>query len=173
MPHERIRMPATMESFDPVRRFVLARTPTRVHKKVDLVLEELLLNVIHYAYAPSRTDCRSGRRGAWLDSARMDAAECPDLQKRDDQWLEVELEFLASEGAGNPGTAGEFLLRIRDWGQPFDPVQRARPDTSCSLEKRTLGGLGILLVRKMADSVNYRRDEDQNVVDVRFIMGSD
>lgn len=171
MPHERIRMPATMESFDPVRRFVLERTPTLVHKKVDLVLEELLLNVIHYAYAPARTDCPSSRRGAWLESARVDAVECPDLQKREDQWLEVELEHFAAEG--NPGRAGEFLLRIRDWGQPFDPVQRVRPDTSCSLEKRTLGGLGILLVRKMADSVSYRRDEDQNVVDVRFIMRSD
>lgn len=163
MSRERLRMPATMESYDELRLFVLKRTPRGVHQKVDLVLEELLLNVIYYAYTPD---------GEAPDPACAEAAgrssrqgEMPDP----DRVLEVELDRRGGADCDS-GTAEEFVLRVRDWGRPFDPVQRARPDTRCSLEKRTLGGLGILLVRKMADSVSYQRNANENIVDVRFIV---
>ncbi len=152
-----------MESYDELRRFVLKRTPRAVHQKVDLVLEELLLNVIHYAYigspGPVCADV-GGQRTRQMETSEADPA------------MEVELDHRCC-GDGDSSTADEFIVRIRDWGRPFDPVQRARPDTNCSMEKRTLGGMGILLVRKMADSMSYRRETDQNVVDVRFIIRED
>lgn len=161
---ERLRMPATMESYDELRRFVLAQAPTAVHQKVDLVLEELLLNVIHYAYRPEAGE--TPERGVDPD--------CPPRPVQRDNGpvpsLEVEYDIRCYVTSENPGRYEEFVLRIRDWGRPFDPVQRARPDTSCSMEKRTLGGLGILLVRNMADSVSYRREYGQNVLDVRFVV---
>lgn len=149
-----------MESYDELRRFVLKRTPRAVHQKVDLVLEELLLNVIHYAYTgnpDSNYADGAGQRTRQVGTSETDPA------------MEVELDR-RSGADGDSSTAEEFIVRIRDWGRPFDPVQRARPDTNCSMEKRTLGGLGILLVRRMADSMSYRRETNQNVVDVRFIV---
>jgi serine/threonine-protein kinase RsbW len=52
-----LRLPATMESLDMLRTFVLqcaSRCGVRLHKlpDIDLVLEELLTNVFHYAYPP-------------------------------------------------------------------------------------------------------------------------
>ncbi len=38
------------------------------------------------------------------------------------------------------------------------------PDTSLAAKDRPLGGLGILLVRKMADDILYQRRIDKNVL---------
>ncbi len=38
---------------------------------------------------------------------------------------------------------------------PFDPLQHPPVDTTTSIEKRRRGGLGIHLVRTMADNVDY------------------
>jgi anti-sigma regulatory factor (Ser/Thr protein kinase) len=38
------------------------------------------------------------------------------------------------------------------------------PDVSLGVEERPIGGLGILLVRKIMDTVSYSRENDQNVL---------
>ncbi|MBR1517141.1 MAG: SpoIIE family protein phosphatase [Bacteroidales bacterium] len=53
---------------------------------------------------------------------------------------------------------------ITDNGAPFDPTQATVADTSLSAEERPIGGLGILLVRRLMDSINYERIENQNVL---------
>ncbi|MBX3133508.1 MAG: ATP-binding protein [Gemmatimonadaceae bacterium] len=50
-------------------------------------------------------------------------------------------------------------------GAAFDPLARAAPDTTLSVEDRPIGGLGIhSIVRRLVDDVRYRRDGDHNVV---------
>ncbi|MFC2047137.1 ATP-binding protein [Chloroflexota bacterium] len=39
-----------------------------------------------------------------------------------------------------------------------------KPDVEAPLEKRKVGGLGIYLVRILMDEVNYRRDQDRNIL---------
>ena len=47
------------------------------------------------------------------------------------------------------------------------PAQDATtPDVKASLEERSVGGLGIFMVKKMAKSVAYRREGDRNVLTV-------
>ena len=53
---------------------------------------------------------------------------------------------------------------ITDQGSPFDPTTHAEVDTTLSAEERPIGGLGIHLVRKMMDSINYNRIGDTNVL---------
>ncbi len=55
-------------------------------------------------------------------------------------------------------------VTLSDDGTPFDPFGRAAPDTSLSVEERSIGGLGIHLVRQLMDQVSYQRREDHNVV---------
>ncbi len=59
---------------------------------------------------------------------------------------------------------GTLIVEIADDGRPFDPLQAPEPDLGASLEERTVGGLGIYLVRKTKDSVAYRREDGRNVV---------
>lgn len=53
---------------------------------------------------------------------------------------------------------------IKDWGVVFDPTQVITADLSQSVENRPIGGLGILLMRELMDSVNYERIEDCNIL---------
>ena len=73
------------------------------------------------------------------------------------------------------GTSGDIsvkaiadsqLLRfiITDKGKAFDPTQIKKTDTTLNAEERPIGGLGILLVRELMDSVNYERVEDSNIL---------
>lgn len=63
---------------------------------------------------------------------------------------------------------GERLkLTITDNGIPFDPTQKDKADISLSAEERPIGGLGILLVRELMDSINYEREGTKNVLTLR------
>lgn len=62
---------------------------------------------------------------------------------------------------------GAITAEVEDGGRPFNPVDVPAPDLSAPLEKRTLGGLGIHLVKSLTDVVEYRRNADKNVLTVR------
>jgi sigma-B regulation protein RsbU (phosphoserine phosphatase) len=53
---------------------------------------------------------------------------------------------------------------IIDSGVAFDPTAKEKADTSLSAEDRQIGGLGILLVRELMDSINYERTDGQNIL---------
>ena len=56
---------------------------------------------------------------------------------------------------------------ISDYGKFFDPTNVPSVDTTLSLEERSIGGLGIFMVRQLMDSVNYERIGGFNVLTLR------
>ena len=59
---------------------------------------------------------------------------------------------------------GALKIEIIDEGAPFDPLSLPEPDVNASLEERKICGLGIYLVRRVMDEMNYRREEGKNVL---------
>lgn len=57
---------------------------------------------------------------------------------------------------------GRIEVRIEDDGVAFNPLAAATPDTQLSIDEREIGGLGILLVRKLMDEVGYERSGKHN-----------
>ena len=57
-------------------------------------------------------------------------------------------------------------MTFSDDGIPYDPLAHVDPDVTLSLEDRPIGGLGLLMVKKMSDSVSYERAGDRNVFTV-------
>ena len=55
-------------------------------------------------------------------------------------------------------------LVITDTGVAFNPTEAAKADTTLSAEDRPIGGLGILLVRELMDSINYERINGKNIL---------
>jgi serine/threonine-protein kinase RsbW len=53
-----------------------------------------------------------------------------------------------------------LTIRVRDWGRGFDPDGVQRPDIAAPLEERTLGGLGLFLVRQVMDQVKFVFDPE-------------
>lgn len=69
-------------------------------------------------------------------------------------------------------TDGALDVLVVDDGIPFDPLGRADPDTTAPLEARPAGGLGIYLVRRLMDSVEYEHRDGKNRLRLRkAIMG--
>lgn len=60
------------------------------------------------------------------------------------------------------------VLEIRDSGAAFDPLSRPSPDVDAPPQRE--GGLGICLLRSLADEARYRREGDQNVLSLRKLM---
>jgi serine/threonine-protein kinase RsbW len=55
-----------------------------------------------------------------------------------------------------------LTIEITDDGIAFDPTLRKKPDLTLPAEERPIGGLGIFLISKIMDSVNYSRQNNQN-----------
>lgn len=94
--------------------------------EIQLSLEELIVNVINYAY--------------------------PDHSKENG----IELHFDCKED--------KTFFTIIDEGIAFDPTQHEEVDTSSDIDERTVGGLGIHMVRQMMDSMSYHRCGNKNVL---------
>lgn len=52
----------------------------------------------------------------------------------------------------------QLQVIIRDKGRPFDPRDHPLPSLDGDVTTRSIGGLGILLVREFADHIDYRHD---------------
>ena len=68
---------------------------------------------------------------------------------------------------------GALVITTHDGGLAFNPLERAEADTSQSIEERPIGGLGIHLVRKMMDEIEYRRESGQNVLVMKKLIKKD
>jgi sigma-B regulation protein RsbU (phosphoserine phosphatase) len=60
-----------------------------------------------------------------------------------------------------------LLIESRDNAIPFNPLEKAAPDTSRGIDERPIGGLGIHIIRKMMDEVAYRREAGYNVLTMK------
>jgi len=72
---------------------------------------------------------------------------------------EVEIKAVANDK--------RVKFKIIDSGQPFDPTTRGEVDTTLSAEDRTIGGLGIHLIRSYMDTINYERVDGKNILTLR------
>ncbi|HEX5229711.1 MAG TPA: ATP-binding protein [Bryobacteraceae bacterium] len=129
----RLVLPAVSGSIAPFQQFARAAAleagiePGQL-ETLDLVLEEILINVARYAYAPGTGT--------------------------------VELRCA-------PG-AGQIQLAVIDSGRVFNPLEAEPPDLSLSIAERPIGGLGVFLVRSLVESIDYRRENDHNVLAFTF-----
>lgn len=58
----------------------------------------------------------------------------------------------------------EVKLSIEDNGIKFNPLEKEDPDTTLSVEDRPIGGLGILLVKKNMDNIEYKYEDNKNIL---------
>ncbi len=61
----------------------------------------------------------------------------------------------------------EIKIEFSDDGKPYDPTSSPDPDTSLSVEERKLGGLGILMVKKIMDDITYMYKENKNILSIK------
>jgi anti-sigma regulatory factor (Ser/Thr protein kinase) len=57
---------------------------------------------------------------------------------------------------------GKLRISFTDNGIPYNPLEAAEPDVALSAEEREIGGLGIFMVKKMTESMEYEYINDKN-----------
>lgn len=92
------------------------------------------------------------------------------------------LQLAADEAASNiiehayAGVSGAFLIltcdmrddeiviAMRDTGRSFDPAAVKEPNLKADLSERQIGGLGVYLMRKLMDNVQYESTRSGNLL---------
>jgi anti-sigma regulatory factor (Ser/Thr protein kinase) len=64
---------------------------------------------------------------------------------------------------------GAFTVQLVDEGIPFDPLALEEPDIKAELEDRQIGGLGVLLIRRVMDEVHYQREGGSNILTMTLL----
>ena len=59
------------------------------------------------------------------------------------------------------------LITFIDSGVPFNPLAKQDPDVTLSAEERSIGGLGIYMVKKTMDKMDYAYENGQNILTMR------
>ena len=104
--------------------------PIQTQMSIDIAVEEIFVNIAHYAYK----DMQQGK--AWIKIGF------------DKDPLVMNLRFI-------------------DTGKPFDPVSKPDPDITQKAEDRKIGGLGIYMVKKSMDSMEYERLGVRNILTLK------
>ena len=65
------------------------------------------------------------------------------------------------------GDGRGVIIMFEDGGVPFDPLAKPDPDVTLSAEERKIGGLGIFMVKKSMDQVEYRRENGKNILTIQ------
>ena len=63
-----------------------------------------------------------------------------------------------------------ITIRFEDGGVPFNPLERKKPDTGLSWKERSIGGLGIFLIRRKMDDVRYVYEDNKNVLTIEKVI---
>ena len=110
-------------------------------KKIHVIAEEVLTNIISYAYNTSLE----------LNSSTSINPTAPPLSKT----VTVKLKINDKK---------ELTLHFIDKGKSFDFYSLLAK--SSPMTKPTIGGVGIYLIQKFADSVEYTRHNNKNILTV-------
>jgi sigma-B regulation protein RsbU (phosphoserine phosphatase) len=150
------------------------------------------LTAMALRFAPADTTARPEPGGAgWLIQVETTDVGLARAQQRlreilESQGVDVEarhhVELLAEEWLSNVIRAGaaargpqrlsldvvvterQVELTFRDDGEPFDPLTAAPPDLDADVAARDVGGLGLHLIRELAQGCRYERNEGWNIL---------
>ncbi len=59
------------------------------------------------------------------------------------------------------------VITFIDQGVPYDPLAKADPDVTLSVEEREIGGLGIYIVKKKMNEITYEYKDGRNILKIR------
>lgn len=77
----------------------------------------------------------------------------------------------AYEGVGKIELSASFnqtdntlKITIKDSGFAYNPLEKPDPDIAKRIKDKTVGGLGVFMVKKLTDSIEYYRRENENIL---------
>ena len=121
---------------------------------------------------------RIGEVVAFIEE-QLEAVDCPmkaqmQIDMAVDELFSNIAHYAYGEGTGEATIGFDFdadtrtaSVTFEDSGVPYDPLKKTDPDVSLSAEEREVGGLGIFLVKKTMDAMEYERRDGLNRLTIR------
>lgn len=75
-------------------------------------------------------------------------------------------EITVSIEINSNNDSNQAVITLTDSGIPYNPLLREDPDITLSAEERSIGGLGIFMVKESMDEMRYQRADDHNIVTI-------
>ena len=127
--------PAHLDQLEPAQEFVHEileqyGCAPRALFQLDVAIEEIFVNIVHYAYVS-------------------------------DEEGDAVIRCLVG------GDPLQLTIQFVDHGRPFNPLAKKDADITLSAEERDIGGLGILMVKKSMDAVDYKYEDGQNILTIQ------
>ncbi len=117
----------------------------------------------------------------FIDS-ELEASNCPTKKKMQIAIVVEEIFINVAYYAYFPDT-GTVLVRCQvennppqitiqfiDSGKPFNPLDKKDPDITLTAEERDIGGLGLYMVKKSVDCVNYEYQNEKNILTIKKFL---
>ncbi len=101
----------------------------KLQMQIDVAVEEIFVNIAHYAYDPGTGDA-----------------------------------VITADVSGDPSC---LTVTFADSGVPYNPLAKEDPDVTLNVEDRQIGGLGIFMVKKSMDGVEYEHKDGKNVLTIK------
>lgn len=108
-------------------------------------------------------------------SGELESVDC-DMKTQNQICIAVEEIFVnIAHYAYNPEIGGaviritasdEIVIEFEDKGIPYNPLEKIDPDITKSAQEREVGGLGIFMVKKIMDNVEYRHINNKNILTI-------
>ena len=118
---------------------------------------------------------QTGRLGLWLKTLADAAAWPADLSSAVELCLDEVVTNIVMHGGSTAGDiaieidhdAVAVIARVEDGGTQFDPTAETQPLPQ-SLDEAKIGGLGLVLVRRLSTEMRYERIGGRNRLTLRF-----
>jgi len=102
--------------------------------QLELSIEEAFTNIVNYAY-PSQNQ---------------------EKLKKEEKIVRIKCNLKE-----NPP---RVVIQLFDEGIPYNPLKKQSPDTSLNSDQKEIGGLGIYLIKKNVDHINYEYKDENNIL---------
>lgn len=94
------------------------------------------------------------------------------IQLSIEEIVENIVQYAYENGAGHVEVSthrkkDDLVIRFKDAGIPFNPLEKPDPDISLSVIDRPVGGLGIFICKQMMDEVCYEYKDGCNILSIR------
>lgn len=136
----------------------------------DITMLCLQLNAVGTLFVDLTEPNALEKMSAFVENQLSTAAVPEDVQAM----LEIVVDELGSNIVRYSGAThaaikceekgGKITLILRDNGIAYDPLAKPDPPISAEIDDRQEGGLGIFIVKNLADHLYYRRDKDENEI---------
>lgn len=64
----------------------------------------------------------------------------------------------------------QITIEFLDSGKPYDPLKNDDPDVTLAAEDRRIGGLGIFMVKRLMDHVQYEYVDGKNIFTIKKMI---